>query len=388
MAKTTALYRVKQMIAEPTFYKVLQGGMSSGKTYAVMTLLLTGYMPSRLGCLITVVGQTYDHLKGGTIRDMKNILKEVDYWYPEMWNISSKTLTYPNGAQLEFRSVDNMTARGPRRDVLYVNEANGINLETFQELAGRTKDFCILDFNPTAKFWAHEEYVEKKAGRTSFEIFTYEDNEGLDEMERENILEHKPKPGEKPSNWWRVYGMGQVGELEGNVYSGWTEVGREEIVKNGELIRYGLDFGFGHPTALVGIYELPDGEIGITEEIYQTGINAGAYPAALERFKVDPTILIVADSARPEIISDIRRAGYRIIGANKDKGSVERGIMRVQEKTVKFSGKHLKSEYLSYHWRTKRSTGETIYEPEKSDDDAMDALRYAIDDLYRPRFDF
>ena len=103
---------------------------------------------------------------------------------------------------------------------------------------------------------------------------------------------------------------------------------------------------------------------------------------------IDKNVLIVADAARPEIISDIKQAGFRIIGANKDAGSVMRGISRVQERQIYYCGENLKKEYLAYHWREKRSTGETIYEPEKSDDDLMDSLRYAIDDLKRKRFDF
>lgn len=388
MAITTALSRVTEIIRRPSFYKIMQGGASAGKTYAIMTALLTGWMPSNPGTVTTVVGQTYGQLSDGAIRDMRAILREVNFWHPEMWNSSSKTLTFPNGSILEFRSVDNMTARGPRRNVLFVNEANGISFETFQELATRTKDFVVIDFNPSAKFWAHEELLEKQPDRTDFEIFTYKDNEAIGEMELENILQHAPKKGEKPSNWWRVYGLGQIGELEGNIYSGWVEDSAYRVRMDKERVRYGLDFGFGHPTALVSIYEYADGRLGVVEEIYQTGIPASGYPEALKAASVDPTVPIIADAARPEIIADLRAAGYRIAPANKDAGSVARGIMRVQESTIVYAGKHIRAEYLAYHWRKKRSTGEVIYEPEKTDDDAMDAIRYAIDDLKSPKVGF
>lgn len=386
MSRTTATNKIEAMLYEPTFYKVVQGGMSASKTYSIMTILV-GYAESYPNSLITVAGMTYNHLATGTMRDLKKILQETGRWHPEQFNKSSKIYTFANGSQIEFLSTDNMTARGPRRDVLFVNEANGLTFEVFEQLASRTRDFAIIDYNPSAKFWAHEELVEKKPENTSFIILTYLDNEALSQQERDNIESHKPKPGEEPSNFWTVYGLGQIGVLEGNIYAGWIE-SDPETIKKGELVRYGLDFGFGHPTGMTAIYEMSDGSIGIIEQIYKHGINSSDYPKELKSHNIDPSVLIVADSARPEIISDIKSAGYRIIGANKDAGSVMRGISRVQERQVYFYGENLKKEYLAYHWREKRSTGETIFEPEKSDDDLMDSLRYAIDDLKRKRFDF
>lgn len=387
MAVTTAVNKITEALCEPTFYKVIQGGQSAGKTYAIMWLL-ESYCGSYPDSVVTVLGLTYDHLKIGAIRDFKNIMKETGRWVDAWWNKTDKTYTFPNGSILEFKSVDKMTSRGPRRDVLFVNEANGISYEVFEQMANRTKDFVIVDFNPSAKFWAHEKLVEKQPERTTFLVLTYLDNEAISPQERENIESHRPKAGEEPSNWWTVYGLGQIGSLEGNIYQGWEEATCQEIRQVGKLVRYGLDFGFGHPTAMTGIYEFEDGSLGITEEIYEQGVLSSAYPQLLKSHNIDQSVLIVADAARPEIISDIKRAGWRIIAANKDSGSVERGISRVQERQIKFAGQNLKKEYLSYAWRKKRSTGETIYEPEKSEDDLMDSLRYAIDDLKMHRIQF
>lgn len=387
IALTTSTKKIKELLYEPTFYKVVQGGASASKTFSIMIILI-GYAESYPNSLITVAGMTYNHLATGTMRDFQKIMKETNRWDDSGFNKTAKIYTFTNGSQIEFLSVDNMTSRGPRRDVLFVNEANGINYETFDQLATRTRDFVILDYNPSAKFWAHEELVEKQPDRTSFLILTYQDNEALSKQERENIERRKPKEGEEPSNFWIVYGLGQIGSLEGNIYSGWEETSTEDIKKNGQLVRYGLDFGFGHPTGMTAIYEYADGSIGIIEEIYEQGVSASGYPQLLKSHNIDPSVLIIADSARPEIISDIKSAGFRIVPANKDAGSVMRGISRVQERQVHYYGKNLKKEYLSYAWRKKSSTGETIYEPEKSDDDLMDSLRYAIDDLKKKRIMF
>lgn len=386
MARTTALNKIEATLYEPTFYKVIQGGMSAGKTFAIITLLI-GYCQSYADSLVTVVGLSYPHLEAGSIRDFTKIMKEANIWDAELWNKSAKTYQFANGSILEFKSIDRMSARGPRRDVLFVNEANGIGWEVFQELAGRTKDMVIVDFNPSAKFWAHESLVEGLASDTTYITLTYLDNEALSTREVANIESHKPNAGETPSNWWVVYGLGQIGTLEGNVYSGWELVGNSDIMKSGKLIRYGLDFGFSNDeSAMVAVYEMPDGKLGLVEKLYRKGILGSQYGEVLRRNEIDPNILIIADSARPEIIAEIQKAGFRCIGADKNAGSVLRGIDRVAQRQIVYSGENLKREYLSYAWRKKRS-GEVLDEPEDGNDHLMDALRYAVDDLSRPRFE-
>lgn len=386
VAITTGLKRIQKTLYEPTFYKVIQGGMSSSKTFSIM-ILLVSYAESYDNSLITVAGMTYNHLATGTMRDFTKIMKLTNRWDDLAFNKSSKIYTFANGSQIEFLSTDNMTSRGPRRDVLFVNEANGIDYETFDQLASRTRDFVVLDYNPSAKFWAHEELVEKQPNRTSFITLTYLENEALSQQERENIESRKPKAGEEPSNWWVVYGLGQIGTLEGNVYSGWQELDRNEIIK-GKLVRYGLDFGFTNDeTALVGIYELDDNRTGITQEVYKKGILGSQYVEMLKSHNIDPNVLIVADSARPEIIAEIKNGGFRIIGADKNAGSVKRGIDRVSQKQIVYAGDDLKREYLSYAWRKMRG-GKILDEPQDGNDHLMDALRYAIDDLSKIRIQF
>lgn len=386
MAITTALKKIEATLFEPTAIKVIQGGMSSGKTFGILTLLIS-YAQTYKDSVITVIGLSYGHLKDGAVRDFRRILEEVNLWEPEKFNRSELTYYFDNGSIIEFRSVDKMGAHGPRRDVLFVNEANGISYEVFDQLSSRTRDFSIVDYNPSAKFWAHE-LVEKRPEDTSFLILTYKDNEALGTREIANIEAHKPKEGEEPSNWWVVYGLGQIGSLEGNVYSGWEEMDAEKIDANGKLIRYGLDFGFSNDeTALVAVYEMQDGKTGIIEKLYRKGLLNSQYAPLFRELGVDENVLIVADSARPEAIAEIKAGGFRIIGAEKSSGSVIRGIDRVSERQIVYSGDNLKREYLSYAWRKKR-TGEILDEPQDGNDHLMDAVRYAIDDLNRQRFDF
>ena len=387
MYRTTALNKIEELILEPTFYKVIQGGMRAGKTVAIM-MLLTGYAESYPNSKITVVGQSYNHLKDGAIDDFKKIMQGTNRWEDDKFNKSELNYEFINGSVMQFRSIDKMKAHGLSRDVLFVNEANAFTYETFDQLASRTTDFVIVDYNPTSKFWAHEQLVEgKHKDRTSFIILTYKDNEALSKQIVENIESHKPQNGEEPSNYWTVYGLGQIGSLEGNIYQGWEQVDANYF-QNGKLVRYGLDFGFSNDeSAMVAIYDLGDNIIGIEELLYKKGILGSQYAEILMSQNIDPNVLIVADSARPEIIAEIKAKGYRIVGADKNAGSIKRGIDRVAQKQIKYCGKNLKKEYLSYAWRKKRS-GEILDEPQDGNDHLMDALRYAIDDLSKKRIQF
>ena len=137
MAITTSLNRIKDTLFEPTFYKVIQGGMSSGKTFGILTLLIS-YAQTYRDSVITVVGKSYSHLKDGAASDFKKILQEVNIYDEECWNKSEMNYSFINGSVIQFRSIDKMGAHGPRRDVLFVNEANSISYEVFDQLASRS----------------------------------------------------------------------------------------------------------------------------------------------------------------------------------------------------------------------------------------------------------
>jgi len=383
---TTALKKLKPLFISKKRFLIAQGGMRAGKTYPIMMLIIS-WCQTNANKVWSVAGISYPHLAKGAIRDFQAIMKNAGIWEPERWNGSSKQYTFSNETILEFISVDTMDAHGPARDGLFVNEANDMSWETFDQLASRTGDKIVIDYNPTAEFWAHTELLAKKPERCDFIILTYKDNEALNKNIREYIEDHKPKDGEKPSNWWLVYGLGQIGSLEDNIYHGWRKATAQELQEPGKLVRYGLDFGYNDPTALVAIYERQDGLTMVRELLYESEMNSDQYPATLQALKIDPSVLIVADSARPEIISAIAQAGYLIMGADKNAGSVLRGIDRVQQRQVIYEGKNLEREYFSYAWRKTR-TGKVLEVPEDGNDHLLDATRYAVDNLEQPHFDF
>lgn len=367
---TTGLKKIRELFISDKRFLVVQGGMRSAKSYSILMLTISWCQTNR-DKIATVVSMSYPHLSRGVIRDFQAIMKNAGIWNSSRWNSSSKVYTFENGTVLEFISVDRMSAHGPARDLLFVNEANDMTQDTFEQLAARTTGKVIIDYNPTYEFWAHTWLLKEYKDRADFIILTYLDNEALAPSIREYIESKKPKPGEEPSNFWLVYGLGQIGSLEGNIYSGWESLPAEEIKKRGRLVRYGLDFGFSNDeTAMVGVYEMEDGKVGLIEMIYQKGLLGSQYGDALRKANTDSNVLIVADAARPEIIAEIKKEGFRCIGADKNPGSVLRGIDRVSQKQIVYCGENLEREYLSYAWRQKRS-GEILDEPQDGFDHCL-----------------
>lgn len=385
---TTSVEKIQSLFSDEDYRIIIeQGGTSAGKTISTLWVLLD-YALTNGNKIISIVSDTFPNLRKGAMRDFLDICRETDVLEIATWNKAESTLLLPNGTIIEFFSCDMMGALGARRDVLYINEANRISWDTFSQLEIRTREKIIIDFNPVNKFWAHTELIEKKRKDVAFVKLTFEDNEALDENTYNAILARK---GDGTSNWWRVYGLGEIGSLEGNVYEGWTPAEAQWIEDNGIRLRYGLDFGFANDqTGMLDIYQMKDepNAIGVIERLYETGILGSQYAQKFEIIGVDPSTLITADGARPEIIAEIRQSGYRCIAADKGPGSVKRGIDRVQAKKIYYCGKNLEHEYLTYAWRKKKSTGEVLDEPQDGNDHLMDALRYAIDDLARPKFDF
>lgn len=372
---TTTLEKLQALTAR---IWVVQGGTSAGKTIAILLYLLN-WAIEHPGKVISIVSDTFPNLRKGAMRDFLSICRETNIDKIAQWNKTESTLTLPNGTIIEFFSTDMLGALGARRDLLYINEANRISWDTFSQLEVRTREQVILDFNPVSEFWAHTELINNP-DRSDVEFLkvTYLDNESLDDA---TVKAVEMRRGDGTSNWWRVYGLGEIGSLEGNVYEGWMSI--DEVPKDARLVRYGLDFGFSHDeTAMVSVWECEDGRTVIREEIYQRGILGSQYAEILKSHNIDPSVLIVADGARPEIIAEVQNAGFRIIAADKNAGSVKRGIDRVQQRRIGYIGKNLEREFLTYGWRKKRS-GEVLDEPQDGNDHLMDALRYAIDDLSR-----
>jgi phage terminase large subunit len=350
--------------------RICQGGTSASKTISILLYLIAYAQTDKKKTLTSVVAESIPHLKRGAIRDFKNIMQEHNYWKEANWSASDSIYTFETGSQIEFFSTDNGDKlRGARRDRLFMNEANNNTFEAFEQLEVRTKEFVILDYNPTNEFWALTELKDKRDD-VDFIILTYKDNEGLPEEIIKSIEQRKTRV-----NWWKVYGEGQLGEVEGRIYTGWQII--DSIPHEARLERRGVDFGYSNdPTAIVDVYYYNGGYI----------LNEVCYTKGMSNKQIADTILaqekqcmVIADSAEPKSIDEIRSHGINIQPATKGQGSLNQGIQYVQDQTISMtkSSLNLIKEYRNYLWATDK-TGKTLNEPETGLDHAMDATRYAL----------
>jgi len=318
--------------------------------------------------LISVVSESFPHLKRGVIRDFLSIMQQHGYYKDERWNRTDYIYTFGSDSKIEFFSADQPgKVRGPRRDVLFINEANNISYETYTQLEVRTKKIIWLDWNPVSEYWWYTDVLPVQD--VDFLTLTYRDNEGLDPLIIQAI---EARRGNK--NWWKVYGEGQLGEAEGKIYKDWQMI--DDVPHEARLERYGLDFGYSNdPSALVAVYRYNGGFV-LDELMYRKGMSNKQIADVINNY---PHALVVADSAEPKSIDEISSYGVGIVPTVKGKDSVNSGIQFVQDQRISVTKRSLNlwKEYRNYLWMTDRD-GKIINDPEPGFDHILDAVRYAI----------
>ena len=330
----------------------IAGGTSASKTISIL-LWLIDYAQVHKSETISVVSETFPHLKRGAIRDFLDIMSQQSYFKDERWNKTDCIYTFEAGSIIEFFSADQPgKVRGPRRDILFINEANNIGYDTYTQLEIRTKKVVWLDWNPVSEFWWYTEVVNKQD--CDFITLTYLDNEALDPAIKAAIESRK---GNK--NWFKVYGLGELGEAEGRIYTGWEMI--DTIPHEARLERYGLDFGYSNdPTAIDAIYKW-NGAFIIDEQLHQTGLSNKQIADTLANI---PRALVVADSAEPKSIDEIKSYGINIIASQKGQGSVLQGIAYMQAQRIFINKRSVNTlkEYRNYLWMTDKD-GKVVNEP-------------------------
>ncbi len=373
--KFTATTATKKISALDKRLRAVAGGTSASKTISILMWLID-YAQTHPNELISVVSETYPHLKKGSMLDFENIMKAQGYWNDTRWNKTDHVYEFETGAKIEFFSADATSkVHGPRRDVLFVNEANNIPYPIYDQMKIRTKKIIWLDWNPTHEFWYYTDVKDNIDH--DFIILTYLDNEALEPAIIEDIESHKHN-----KNWWNVYGLGLLGETEGKIYKDWKII--NEIPHEARLEVRGLDFGYSRdPAVLVDIYRYNSGYI-LDEVFNQVGMKNRQIADHIKNLE-DPQTLVIADSAEPKSIDEIAEWGINIIGANKGKGSVNQGINWVQDQRVSMTSRSLGliKAYRNYMWETDKD-GNILNKPSHDYSDPMDATRYGME-YFKPK---
>lgn len=368
LKRTTAQTKISKLRKR---LRIVQGGTSSSKTFSIIPLLIQ-YAIQCPRSEISVVSESIPHLKRGAFRDFMKIMEWTGNFIPDNLNKSTLTYKFTNGSYIEFFSADQPDKlRGARRDVLFINECNNVDFEAYQQLAIRTRKFIYLDYNPSHEFWVHTDLIDDPD--SDFIIITYKDNEALDASIVKEIekARERAKTSAYWENWWKVYGLGQLGSLEGVVFTNWKQI--DTLPAESRLIGSGLDFGFTNdPTALINIYEW-NGKRIIDEVVYRTGL----LNAQIAKY-INNSVKTYADSADPKSIAELHILGCRnVVGADKGKDSINYGIqlMQGQDYLVTSQSTNLIKELRSYTW-DKDKSGKQLNHPIDAYNHAIDALRY------------
>ena len=378
----------KQVRATPVFYANLEayhgkwpiicneGGTRSSKSYSIVQLLIT------IACKhpqqrISIVSHSLPHIKRGAYRDFKTIMEDWGMWDDSAFSFTDFIYRFKNGSYIElFGLEDEGKARGPGRDILFINEANLIRKTLFDQLAMRTTGKIFLDWNP-ADFvsWVYEVSDNPNNKRIHS---TYLHNLGnLSQMQIDIIEGYKNLPDDF---MWKVYGLGERGAAKEIIYTQWQIT--DELPEGGDIF-YGLDFGYVHPLALVKICHY-QGANYVKQLIYKSGLTPSEISREVKDHISDRKP-VYCDAAEPKSIEELYRSGINAQAANKE---VWAGILKVKSYPlfVHKDSKDIIRELQSYKWR-KDKNDNVIDEPVKENDDGLDAMRYAIfTHLHKPAF--
>jgi phage terminase large subunit len=345
-----------------------QGGTRSSKTISLCQIIII-YCLKNKDKIVSVVRKTFPTLRGSVMRDFFNLMKEYGLYKEKFHNKTENLYTFETGSVVEFFSADDeQKLRGRKRDLLWINEANDLLFDDFFQLNMRTTDKIFMDFNPS--FYNHWIYDVMERNEAITIYSTYKDNPFLSENQVKEIEETK----ESDEDYYTIFALGQRAFSKENVYNKWDGV--EEKPPYLDEVIYAIDFGYTHPTAVVEIwFNKRKREVYIKEVLYESFLTAGDIISELEKKEVDKRKLMVADYARPEVIQDMKRAGFNMVNAIKD---VKDGIMAVKSFNIKLDNKSVNIENENMSYKYKKVAGVLTEEPSKINDDLMDAIRYGL----------
>ena len=355
-----------------------QGGTRSGKTYNILLWIIFYYTRKNKGQTITICRKTFPSLRASVMRDFFEILRSYDL-YREQYHNKSSSEYYLNGNLVEFISIDQPDKiRGRKRNLLYINEANELFFEDWQQLIFRTDGKIILDYNPSDSFhWIYDKVIP----RDDAEFFqtTYKDNPFLDQTIKQEIERLR----DTDEDYWRIYGLGERGRSRATIFQ--FDIADEP---RGKVIAMGMDFGFTNdPTALVRVTE-EGGNLYLEEMLYHTNLTNRDISDKLQDLGLTRYDEIWADSAEPKSIEELHRMGWNVKPTSKGKDSIMAGIdiLKRYKIFVTKNSKNLIKELQNYKWQEDKN-GNLLNRPIDSFNHGIDAVRYATyNRLSRPNY--
>ena len=350
-----------------------RGGSRSGKTYNICIWIVV-YCLRNTGKTITIVRKNYPSLKGSVMRDFIEVLDKFGKYNPN--DLHKQEMYYElNGNTIEFLNADDeQKLRGRRRDLLWINESNELHRDEYTQLAIRTTDKIILDYNPSdIDSWIYEE--EEKDTCYWFKT-TFLDNPLLSQ----EIIDEIKSLKDKDENLYRVFTLGERGIARSLVFNKYTE--ETEIPQQAKLLGYGMDFGYTDPNTLISVYQMGE-HLYLKELIYESNLTISDLIYRMTQLEMDRTDTIWADSSQPAAIEEIRRSGFNIKPTKKT--TIEYGLQLLKRHYIHIvSSPNIVKEFNSYKYKTDKD-GKILGVPEDKHNHSLDAVRYCVEMELNPK---
>lgn len=375
--KTNIVYR--HLLNSQNKIIVEQGGTRSGKTFNILLYIIFEYCLKNNNKTITIARKTFPSVRATVMRDFIDILKQYVLYREEHHNKSSSEYKLNNNL-VEFISVDQpQKIRGRKRDILFINEANELDFEDWQQLVFRTTEKIIIDYNPSDEYhWIYDKVLNR--GDVEFYKTTYLDNPFLDK----SIIKEIERLKQTDEQYWQIYGLGEKGISKATIFN-YYEV--PHIPHDAELVSYGADAGYTNdPSTLVSVYK-KDHNLYIKEHLYRTMMTTKDLSDHFKRESVGRNT-IYFDAAEPRLIDELRRMGHNIQPSLKGRDSVNAGIDLLKRFKIHLvaSDDNLIMEFRNYKWVTDKS-GKLTNTPVDKNNHLIDAVRYATYSIMsRPNF--
>lgn len=401
LKSTTALNKITALRKR---IKGIQGGQGAGKTIAIL-MLIVDYCNSTENIEAFVASDELSKMRITVIKDFLKVMIGFGIFSRDRWT-DGVLYRFPNGSFIRFIGLDKEDiGKGLRSDVMFVNEANKVKFDTYRELTSRAKQ-VFIDFNPNKKFWFHTEIMTRND--CSFLKLTYQDNEYLGPEELAEILRYKERGfaadgqviNQYWANMWRVYGLGEVGQVEGRIYN-WLSIPYEQYLKLDKQEVIGNDWGKVDPWGVAGL-KYYDGNLYVDEKNYKSeneierdltqqqlhtirGYDEeGLVAWKFKQFGINYNQIISCDNNRPTKILSLRNAGWEYavaVGAKMD--LINRiGILSGLNIFYTDRSKNIEYEQETYCY-DKDSGGILLEKPIDQDNHLIDAIAYGVSQMFK-----
>jgi len=362
--------------------KIFQGGSRSGKTYSLTQYILYLITTAEKPLNISIIRKTLPALKRSVLRDFLKISKDIGIYYDGVFNKSENTFEYKGHRLLFFSADDQQKIRGVAHDIAWLNEGNELMLDEFRQIAMRTRENIIIDFNPSDPV----HWIYDLAERDDADLFlsTYKDNKFLPK----ELVQEIERLKTKDPDYWRVYGEGQRAVFsERQIFRDWQYIPYKDFPVLDDW-GIGIDFGFSQDPCAIVLAGKKNDKIYVHELCYKKGMTNRDIAEFLKSNNYNQ-YLCYYDAAEPKSGEELRQMDIWAKPAIKGQGSINAGISLLKEFDIigSIESKNLQKEQQSYLYEQLKD-GTIINKPLDKNNHLMDCLRYLIYTKYKNRNDF